>query len=131
MFILYEGSAVREALRRSTELVKGTWWRVFGTASAIYAISLMIALILLAACFFLLVLTDVIDEAPISVMISRLLSPPVNEVGWLSYVIVRFVVQSIFTFTTLPIWAIGPTLLYFDLRIRKEAFDIEMRVHNS
>ena len=24
-----------------------------------------------------------------------------------------------------------PTLLYFDLRIRKEGFDIEMRVHNS
>ena len=24
-----------------------------------------------------------------------------------------------------------PTLLYFDLRIRKEGFDIEMQVHNS
>jgi hypothetical protein len=32
---------------------------------------------------------------------------------------------------TLPIYAIGVTLLYFDLRIRKEGFDIEMRVHNS
>lgn len=29
------------------------------------------------------------------------------------------------------LYAIGVTLLYFDLRIRKEGFDIEMRVHNS
>ena len=131
MFILYEGSAVTEALRRSTELVKGTWWRVFGIASAVHSISLMIALILLVTYFFLLVLTGVIDEAPISVMISRMLSPPVGEFGWLSYVIQHFIVQSIATFTTLPVWAIGPTLLYFDLRIRKEAFDIEMRGHSS
>lgn len=131
MFILYEGSAVGEALRRSTELVKDTWWRVFGTAFAIYAISLMIALILLGTYFFLLMLTGVIDEAPISVMITRMLSPPIGEVGWLSYVIQRFIVRSVATFTTLPIWAIGPTLLYFDLRIRKEGFDIEMRVHSS
>ena len=32
---------------------------------------------------------------------------------------------------TFPIYAIGVTLLYFDLRIRKEAFDIEMQIHNS
>ena len=32
---------------------------------------------------------------------------------------------------TLPIYAIGITLLYFDLRIRKEAFDIEMRIRDS
>lgn len=130
MFILYEGSAVREALRRSAELVKGSWWRVFGIASAIYSISLMIALVLLTSCFFLFFLTGVIDEAPILVMISRMLSPPVSEVGWLSYVIVSFVVQSIVPFTTLPVWAIGPTLLYFDLRIRKEGFDIEILVHD-
>lgn len=131
MFILFEGSTARTALRRSTELVEGTWWRVFGITVAIYAISLMIALILLAACFFLFTLTGIIDEAPFLEMISLMLSPPVSEMGWLSYVILRFMVRSVFTFTTLPIWAIGPTLLYFDLRIRKDAFDIEMRVHSS
>lgn len=131
MFILFEGSTVGTALRRSTELVEGTWGRVFGIASAIYSISLMIALILLTACVFLLVLTGIIDEAPFLEMISRVLSPRVGEVGWLSYVIQRFMVRSVAVFTTLPIWAIGPTLLYFDLRIRKEGFDIEMRVHNS
>lgn len=131
MFILFEGSTVGTALRRSTELVEGTWWRVFGITVAIYAISLMIALILLATCFFLLTLIGVIDKAPFLEMISRMLSPPMGEMGWLSYVILRVVVRSVYTFTTLPIWAIGPTLLYFDLRIRKEGLDIEMQVHNS
>ena len=131
MFILFEGSTVGTALRRSTELVEGTWWRVFGITVAIYSISLMIALVLLATCFFLVILTGIIDEAPFLEMISRMLSPPVSEMGWLSYVILRFMVRSVFTFTTLPIWAIGPTLLYFDLRIRKEGFDIEMQVHSS
>lgn len=32
---------------------------------------------------------------------------------------------------TFPIYAIGIMLLYYDLRIRKEGFDIEMRVRNS
>lgn len=30
-----------------------------------------------------------------------------------------------------PIWVIGITLLYFDLRIQKEAFDIETQINNS
>jgi hypothetical protein len=30
-----------------------------------------------------------------------------------------------------PIWVIGMTLLYFDLRIRKEGFDIERQVDSS
>ena len=34
------------------------------------------------------------------------------------------------TFTA-PIWVIGIALLYFDLRIRKEGFDIEIQVDNS
>ena len=29
---------------------------------------------------------------------------------------------------TVPVWGIGITLLYFDLRIRKEGFDIETRM---
>ena len=31
----------------------------------------------------------------------------------------------------LPIYGIGITLLYYDLRIRKEGFDIEMQVRNA
>jgi len=32
---------------------------------------------------------------------------------------------------TMPIWGIGSTLLYFNQRIRKEAFDIEMMATRS
>ena len=33
--VMLEGTTARNALRRSTELVKGTWWRVFGIMLAI------------------------------------------------------------------------------------------------
>ena len=37
-------------------------------------------------------------------------------------------VVSLFLF---PIWGIGSTLLYFNQRIEKEGFDIEMRANTS
>jgi hypothetical protein len=44
-------------------------------------------------------------------------------VMWWIYVIVGTLI--------FPIWVIGMTLLYFDLRIRKEGFDIEIQTNNS
>ena len=43
----------------------------------------------------------------------------------LSYVMMCFINLGIDIFT-MPIWVIGGTLLYFNQRIRKEGFDIEM-----
>ena len=43
----------------------------------------------------------------------------------LSYTLMYLINLGIDTFVT-PIWVIGCTLLYFDQRIRKEGFDIEM-----
>ncbi|MCE2416218.1 hypothetical protein J4G07_19715, partial [Candidatus Poribacteria bacterium] len=40
--VMLEETTARNALRRSTELVKGTWWRVFGIMLAISLISFMI-----------------------------------------------------------------------------------------
>ena len=43
----------------------------------------------------------------------------------LSYVLMYLINLGIDTFT-MPIWVIGFTRLYFDQRIRKEGFDIEV-----
>ena len=60
---------------------------------------------------------------------------PIWVIGWelptnlselrLSYTLMYLINLGIDTFVT-PIWVIGCTLLYFDQRIRKEGFDIEM-----
>ena len=128
--VMLEGTTARNALRRSTELVKGTWWRVFGIMLAISLISFMIYFILEASSSFLLTWMGLTEaEAPDNLIDSlrQLFIPTPSEIGWFSYTIRGLVSLIIATFT-MPISIIGSTLLYFDLRIRKEAYDIEMQV---
>ena len=44
--VLVEETSATNALRRSSELVKGTWWRVFGILFAIFLLAFMIQTIL-------------------------------------------------------------------------------------
>ena len=128
--VMLEGTTARNALRRSTELIKGSWWRVFGMMVSISLISFMIYFILEASSGFLLTWMGVSEaEAPTGLWdtLRQLFIPTPSEIGWFSYTIRRLVSLIIATFT-MPISVIGSTLLYFDLRIRKEAFDIEMQV---
>lgn len=127
--VLFEETTARNALRRSTELVRGTWWRVFGIMLAVSVIAFMISFILEVSFGFILTLIGVAEiESDTSWdMIRRLFIPLPNEVGWFPYAIRRFVSVTI-AGLAMPIGIIGSALLYFDLRIRKEAFDIEMQV---
>ena len=127
--VLFEEVTARNALRRSTELVRGTWWRVFGIMLAVSVIAFMISFILEVSFGFILTLIGVaeIEGATPWDMIRRLFVPLPNEVGWFAYAIRRFVSVTI-AGLAMPLGTIGSALLYFDLRIRKEAFDIEMQV---
>ena len=128
--VLLEGTTARNALRRSTELVKGTWWRIFGIMLAISLISFMIYFILEASSGFLLSWMGLSEaEEPTGLLdtLRQLFLPTPDEIGWFSYTIRRLVSLGI-SALTMPISVIGSTLLYFDLRIRKEAYDIEMQV---
>ena len=128
--VLVEGSTARNGLRRSTELVKGTWWRVCGIMLAISVISFMIAFILQTS--YVMLLSSLgggtgAEDTPFWETLRRLYIPTPDEVGWPFYAIQRLGTLVITGFT-MPISTIGSVLLYFDLRIRKEAFDIEMQV---
>ena len=127
--VLFEETTARNALRRSTELVRGTWWRVFGIMLAVSVIAFMISFILEVSLGFILTLIGVaeIEGATFWDTIRRLFIPMPHEVGWFPYAIRRFVSVAI-AGLAMPIGIIGSALLYFDLRIRKEAFDIEMQV---
>lgn len=131
--VLIEESKAWSALGRSTELVKGSWWRVLGIVLSIYLISGMITIILYISIEFILTLAGIIATEQtdggngLLDMLRRLFAPTPTEAGWFTYAVQRFVGLLIATLT-MPIALIGSTLLYFDLRIRKEAFDIEMQV---
>ena len=128
--ILFEETTLRNALRRSTELVKGTWWRVCGIMIAVSLIAFMIAFILhtsYAIIFYSLTGAESTTDAGFLETLRRMFVPAPNEIGWGLYIIHAFGSLIISGFT-MPIATIGSALLYFDLRIRKEAFDIEMQV---
>ena len=125
---VFEGTTARNALRRSTELVKGTWWRAFGIMLAIFLISIMIQFIFQTS-FLLLTQVSGTEDATLWETFRRLFVPTPGQIEWRSYAIQRFVTIGIAALT-MPLGAIGSALLYFDFRIRKEAFDIEMQVTN-
>ena len=130
--VLFEETTARNALRRSTELVKGTWWRVFGIMLAIFLIAFMIAFILqtsYAIIFSTLAGSTGAEDLNFWKTIQLLFAPTPLDIGWAAYIIHALGSLIIVGFT-MPISTIGTALLYFDLRIRKEAFDIEMQVTN-
>ncbi len=128
--IMIEGSRARNALRRSTELVRGAWLRVFAITLLITVITFMLAFILTAAFDYVLSSVGVPEaEEPTTFLenIRRLFISDVNEIGWSAYT-VRSFVQLCITAFIMPIERIGFTLLYFDQRIRKEGFGVARQV---
>lgn len=125
--VILEGNSGWGALARSTELVKGSWGRIFGILLVIYLIIFMIAFVLQAVFGYILTSMGVpeIEEATTLLeMLHQLLVPASNEIGWFAYTI-RSLVQLCVSAFVMPIEHIGFTLLYFDQRIRKEGFGIE------
>jgi len=107
--VVLEGSSARKSLSRSSFLVKKAWWRVLG---------ILIILGLIES-----VLSSV--SGGIVGFITGLIGGAVGAGGLLIEQIPNFaggLAGIIFT----PISLIGETLLYFDLRIRKEGYNIEI-----
>ena len=132
--LLVEEKSVWKALRRSGELVKGASWRVLAGISAIMLLYFMIELILITSSTLAFVSWGNVDEGDLVEMILNVqlvqIICSVLELGHRSSEISYFLyaIHTAINTLTLPIPAIGFTLLYFDRRIRKEGFDIEVMV---
>lgn len=127
--ILIEDHSALGALRRSGELVKNMWWRVFGIVLAMLLIYLMIQSILsnsFGIVFFLLTDISGLQDLGILETFMKVFAPTPDVIGWGLYFIRSFITTAIEAIT-IPIITIGSTLLYFDLRVRKEAYDLEMQ----
>ena len=128
LIVLVEETSATNALRRSRELVTGAWWRVFGIMSAILLLAVMIELIFLTSSTFIFALSGVAGEVDLVEMIRQMVWEDHRTEG--AYHLLHVITTAIGTLT-MPIILIGITLLYFDQHIRKEGFDIEMRVINE
>jgi len=125
---LLEGTSMRVGFRRSRVLISGRRWRVIGTVIAIFLLAFAIGFILRTVFAFLFVITGLEDVGNFTEIVQWMslweLPTELSELR-LSYALMYLTNLGIDTFV-MPIWVIGFVLLYFDQRIRKEGFDIEV-----
>lgn len=101
--LLVENPGVTGALRRSWELVQGNWWRTFGV---LVVSSLLVGII--------------------AAVISGLMTAPLAGGGddRLPRAILSTLGTVLANVVTLPLQAAVLTVVYFDLRVRREGFDL-------
>ena len=95
--IILEGFGAVDGLGRSRELVRGSWWRLFGIG-VVYLL-VLIALLIPGA------------------IVAGLITSGSSAFGVVAFVIVGALLA--------PIISIGSTLVYIDLRVRKEGYNLE------
>ncbi|HEY2704667.1 MAG TPA: hypothetical protein VGL20_13345, partial [Candidatus Dormibacteraeota bacterium] len=101
--IVVEGSGSWAGLRRSWRLTRGFFWRTFA---------------LLVVVFLLQSVVGAVIQVPVALLIGGLSTGAQQLIGQALGAVSSVVVS--------PLSLIALTLVYYDLRIRKEAFDIEM-----
>ena len=130
--ILNEEFTVQQPLQRSKLLVRGTWGRVCGIVLAILLFCVALIYVLGSTLGVVLALFGIVRDGSLMETVVSLFGMEYIAVRPTSMLllVMYLIYRGAETFT-LPIYAISVTLLYFDLRIRKEGFDIEMQVRNS
>ncbi|MEU9593282.1 glycerophosphoryl diester phosphodiesterase membrane domain-containing protein [Streptomyces sp. NPDC048193] len=115
--LMLEKQGIKKAMSRSTKLVSGSWWRVFGIQLLATVIANIVASIIVI---------------PFSFLAATLSGDGVGgflegggDLGW-TFLVVSGIGSVIGSMITFPITAGVTVLLYIDQRIRREALDLEL-----
>jgi hypothetical protein len=103
--LLFEDVRGSKALGRSFRLVRGRWWPTFGALLVMYLIVIVISGIL-GVLFGATLIASLDSEAVAAVIYT--------------------IVNTLSSLITLPLFAAVLTIIYFDLRVRKEGFDLHL-----
>ncbi len=103
--LLSEGLGPVAALGRSFRLVQGRWWPTFGALLVMYLLVIVISGIL-GALLGATLIAAVDNEAVAAVFFT--------------------IINTLSSLITLPLMASVLTVVYFDLRVRKEGFDLQL-----
>ncbi|MHC0433456.1 DUF7544 domain-containing protein [Streptomyces sp. O3] len=116
--LMLEKQSVGKALSRSAKLVRGSWWRVFGIQLlALIIVNVVVGIILIPFTTLAVLLSG--DS------VGGFLASDLSGVGW-TFLIITGIGSVIGSTLTFPITAGVTVLLYIDLRIRREALDLEL-----
>ena len=102
--VVVEGHKPTEALKRSYRLVRGSWWRVF-------AVLMVLSLVMIGL--------GLVITIPFAIA-SWLAPAEATGIGDFIQLLGAITVSSVVP----PVFAIAGTLLYYDLRVRKENYDM-------
>ncbi|HEX2924327.1 MAG TPA: hypothetical protein VHS28_09900 [Chloroflexota bacterium] len=116
--MLFQGLGPWPAMRRSRALVRGSWWR---TALILFLLSVMVGVIQMAFSVPQWVLIGV--AVAISGPAAALHGGPI----FVSASVLSNLIGVVSQLLILPFSVICMMLLYYDLRVRKEGFDLELR----
>lgn len=134
--IVVEGSMKPKPMRRSRDLIRKAWWRVFGTIFTLKILLRAIRIIFVVSFVLLLGSFGLMGDAPVLKIAEYVLrssigflsgKPPPFEVGSTSYIIL-ISLYSVIGVLIKPLHAIAITLIYFNQRVKREGFDIEMKI---
>ena len=95
--VAIENKSTFDALRRSHELVKGNWWRVFGIGVVFVLLGIALLVPAIIASVIVGFINDVLSNVVLGVAIALVT----------------------------PVIYIGSTLLYIDLRVRREGYGLQ------
>ncbi|WP_338779600.1 glycerophosphoryl diester phosphodiesterase membrane domain-containing protein [Streptomyces sp. DG1A-41] len=116
--LMLEKQGIKKAMSRSTKLVRGTWWRIFGIQLLATIIANVVASIIVIPFTFL-------AAALSGDGVTGWLNSGGSSLGW-TFLIVSGIGAVIGSMITFPITAGVTVLLYIDQRIRREALDLEL-----
>ena len=116
--LMLEKQSILKSMSRSTKLVRGSWWRVFGIQLLAGIIAGLVSSIIVIPFTFL-------AAALSGDGVSGFLDGGTGNLGW-TFLIVTGVGSVIGSMLTFPITAGVTVLLYIDQRIRREALDLEL-----
>ncbi|MER7190805.1 glycerophosphoryl diester phosphodiesterase membrane domain-containing protein [Streptomyces flaveolus] len=115
--LMLEKQGIKKAMGRSTKLVNGSWWRVFGIQLLATVIANVVASIIVIPFTFL---AATLSGDGVSGFLEG-----GGDLGW-TFLVVSGVGSVIGSMITFPITAGVTVLLYIDQRIRREALDLEL-----
>ncbi|MER6349936.1 glycerophosphoryl diester phosphodiesterase membrane domain-containing protein [Streptomyces sp. NPDC001595] len=115
--LMLEKQSIVQAMKRSTKLVRGSWWRVFGIQLLATIIANIVAAIVVIPFTFL---AAALSGDGVSGFVNG-----TGDFGW-TFLIVSGIGSVLGSMITFPITAGVTVLLYIDQRIRREALDLEL-----